>query len=251
MSDSRLPRLGSQIALAVAVLLLLGAVFCIVASRNGLINYIQAFTWLDYIARAGAVVLVAALVLFAISLFSRAGGAAYSGIATILLAAMVGSGSMYFNQAAPPEGPLMNDITTDLEDPPEFDAVVPLRPRGSNSVEYPGPETAANQRRVHPEVRPVMTDLPPEEAFERALEVGEAMGWNIVAQDASTGIFEAVATTTFFRFKDDVVVRVRPTAEGSRVDLRSHSRIGLSDLGKNAARIMEFRERFLSSTSDS
>ena len=74
------------------------------------------------------------------------------------------------------------------------------------------------------------------------------MRWNIVARNSESGIIEAVATTRFFRFKDDVVVRVRPTAEGSRIDLRSRSRIGLSDLGKNAARIMEFRSRFRSAS---
>lgn len=243
MGNSNLARLGSVAVFALAVVLLIGALFCIVGSRNGMISYIQAFTWLRYIALAGAALFVAAAVLFAAALRTPRGGAAYSGIAAALLAAMVGS--MYTNQAAPPEGPLMNDITTDLEDPPEFDAVIGLRPAGSNPAEYPGPETAANQRRVHPEVRPIETPLSPDAAFARALEVGEAMGWNIVAQDASTGIFEAVATTRFFRFKDDVVVRVRPTPDGSRVDLRSHSRIGRSDLGKNAARIMEFRERFM------
>lgn len=248
MSNSRLPRIGSATVLALAAVLLLGAVVCIVASRNDMISYIQAFTWLRYIGQAGAVLFVAAVVMFVLSLRSPAGGAAYSGLAALLLAAMVAS--MYLSQAAPPEGPLMNDITTDLEDPPEFDAVVPLRPPGSNPVEYPGPETAANQRRVHPEVQAIMTDLPPQEAFEHALAIGEDMGWNIVAQDASAGVFEAVATTTFFRFKDDVVVRVRPANGGSRVDLRSHSRIGRSDLGKNAARIMAFRERFLAGLPD-
>lgn len=249
MSDSRFARRGSAAVLGLAALLLLGAVFCIVASRTGLISYIQAFTWLGYIGQAGAVVLVAAVVLFALSLRSPAGGAAYSGLAALVLAAMVAS--MYMNQAAPPEGPLMNDITTDLEDPPEFNAVVPLRPEGSNPAEYGGPEVAANQREVHPEVQPIETGLPPDEAFGRALEVAEAMGWNIVAEDAEAGIIEAVATTRFFRFKDDVVVRVRPSAQGSRVDLRSHSRIGRSDLGKNAARIMEFRERFMAGLSGS
>lgn len=243
MSNSGLARLGSVTVFVLAVLLLLGAIFCIVASRNDMISYIQAFTWLGYIGRAGAALFIVAVVMFALSLLATRGGAAYSAVAAVLLAVMVGS--MYVNQAAPPEGPLMNDITTDLDDPPRFEAVIPLRPANSNPVEYGGAETAANQRRVHPEVQPIETSLPPDRAFDRALEIGAAMGWDIVAQDPSTGVFEAVATTRFFRFKDDIVVRVRPASEGSRVDLRSHSRIGRSDLGKNAARIMEFRERFL------
>jgi uncharacterized protein (DUF1499 family) len=70
------------------------------------------------------------------------------------------------------------------------------------------------------------------------------MGWNIVAANESAGVIEAVDTTTFFRFKDDIVIRVRPAGAGSRVDLRSHSREGLTDLGKNAARIKEYSTAF-------
>jgi uncharacterized protein (DUF1499 family) len=119
-----------------------------------------------------------------------------------------------------------------------------LRPEGSNPVEYGGAEVAANQRAVHPEVQPIITELPQDQAFARALQVAEDMGWDIVAQNASTGVIEAVDTTTFFRFKDDVVIRARPNGQGSRVDLRSRSRVGLSDLGKNAARIMEYADKF-------
>lgn len=245
MSYSRLPRLGAVTVLGLAVALLLGAILCIVAARNGTITYIQGFTWLRYIGYASAAVFVASIFTFGFTLGSRAGGSFRAGVAAVVLAAIVGS--LYINEAQPPTPPpvLINDITTDFEDPPEFDAVVPLRPANANPIEYPGPETAAQQRRAHPEVEPITTSLPPDEAFARAVETGEAMGWNIVAQDADAGRFEAVATTTFFRFKDDVVVRVRGTPDGSRVDLRSHSRVGLSDLGKNAARIMEFRRRFL------
>ena len=70
------------------------------------------------------------------------------------------------------------------------------------------------------------------------------MGWQIVADDDATGMIEAIDTTLLLRFKDDVVIRVVGTAEGSRVDVRSRSRVGRSDLGKNAARIREFIRRF-------
>ena len=63
------------------------------------------------------------------------------------------------------------------------------------------------------------------------------------ASIAQAGIVEATATTLFFRFKDDVVVRVRPDPArpgGSIVDMRSISRVGGSDVGVNAERIRAF-----------
>jgi len=138
----------------------------------------------------------------------------------------------------------MNDITTDLDDPPVFDAVIALRPQASNSIEYGGAEMAANQRRIHPEVMPIQSTLAPAQAFARALTVAGDLGWNIVAENAGSGIIEAIDTTPLFRFKDDIVIRIRPAEQGSRVDLRSHSRIGLTDLGKNARRIMQFTAAF-------
>jgi uncharacterized protein (DUF1499 family) len=69
------------------------------------------------------------------------------------------------------------------------------------------------------------------------------MQWEIVATDSSAGRIEATATTRVFRFKDDVVIRIRPRDSGSRLDIRSVSRIGGSDLGKNASRIRDFIAR--------
>jgi uncharacterized protein (DUF1499 family) len=241
MVDVKSPRTWSFVVLAIALLLVAGTAYAIIGSRNGLTDYRSAFTLLRQIGQVGAAVLVVAAITLVFAFRARQ-GVAYSAAATVVLAALVGS--MYLNQAAPPPGPLINDITTDLEDPPRFDAVVPLRPAGSNPVEYGGVEVAANQRAVHPEVQPIMSELPREQAFARALEVAEDMGWDIVSQDASAGVIEAVDTTTFFRFKDDVVIRLRPNGQGSRIDLRSRSRVGLSDLGKNAARIMQYAEKF-------
>jgi len=241
MVDLKSLRTWSLVVLAIALLLLAGTAYAIIGSRNGLTDYRSAFTLLRQIGQVGAGVLVVAAITLVFALRSRQ-GVAYSAAATVVLAALVGL--MYLNQAAPPAGPLINDITTDLEDPPRFDAVIPLRPEGSNPVEYGGAEVAANQRAVHPQVQPIITELPQDQAFARALQVAEDMGWDIVAQNASTGVIEAVDTTTFFRFKDDVVIRARPNGQGSRVDLRSRSRVGLSDLGKNAARIMEYADKF-------
>lgn len=140
--------------------------------------------------------------------------------------------------------PFIHDITTDTDDPPVFVAVLPLRADAANPPEYPGAEVAAQQREAYPEVQPIEAALTPAEAFARAEAVARDMGWEIVAAVPEEGRLEATATTFWFGFKDDVVIRVRPTAEGSRVDLRSKSRVGRSDVGANAARIRDFLEAF-------
>ena len=66
------------------------------------------------------------------------------------------------------------------------------------------------------------------------------MGWEVVDADVGTGVIEATDTTLWFGFKDDVVIRITPTTAGSRIDMRSLSRVGRSDVGANAARIRKF-----------
>jgi hypothetical protein len=122
--------------------------------------------------------------------------------------------------------PVHNDYTTDPQDPPAF-TVTPK----------PGPASA------WPELEGKVLEAPEEEAFERALRIANDMGWEIVKADAKAGHIEAVATTAWFGFKDDVVIRVRPEKGMSRVDVRSASRVGKSDLGANARRIKAYMKR--------
>jgi uncharacterized protein (DUF1499 family) len=121
---------------------------------------------------------------------------------------------------------------------PRIHDILPLRAGARNSADYGGPEVAAAQRRAYPEVRPLELTVPAAVAYARALAAARAMDdWEIVASDPASGRIEATATSSWFGFKDDVVVRVTPTAQGSRVDVRSASRVGRSDVGANAARI--------------
>ena len=106
--------------------------------------------------------------------------------------------------------------------------------------------TADAQRSGYPDIGPVDLAQTPAAAFDRALSVARAMGWTIVASDARTGRIEATATTAWFGFRDDVVIRVTPRGSGSRVDVRSHSRVGRGDLGANARRVRDFSARLRS-----
>jgi uncharacterized protein (DUF1499 family) len=136
--------------------------------------------------------------------------------------------------------PPINDITTDTANPPVYVAVLPLRAGAPVSADYPGAETAAKQQSAYPDIRPVELNVAPDVAYARALDTARSFGWAIDATDAASGRIEATATTPWFGFQDDIVIRVSPTATGSRVDIRSHSRVGRSDLGTNAARIRAF-----------
>jgi uncharacterized protein (DUF1499 family) len=125
--------------------------------------------------------------------------------------------------------PLIHDITTDIETPPQIPA-----------YEYEGAHIGELQRIAYPDIRPLEIALPPAQAFARALGLAQEFGWEIVAADQSAGRIEAVATTRWFGFKDDVVIRVASTGSGSRIDVRSRSRVGRGDIGTNAKRIQEF-----------
>ena len=163
---------------------------------------------------------------------------------TLVMSLLVMAGPAMFVQRA--RGvPAIHDITTDLDNPPVFVDMISIRAAGqaANPPEYGGVAVAAQQKAAYPDIAPLELNAPPAEAFAKALAAARAMGWEIVAEKASEGRIEATDTTAFFGFKDDVVVRVGATAAGSRIDVRSKSRVGRSDVGKNAARIRAYLER--------
>jgi uncharacterized protein (DUF1499 family) len=139
--------------------------------------------------------------------------------------------------------PPIHDITTDSADPPPFVALLPLRADAANPPDYGGETVAAQQRAAYPAVQPVQASLPPEQAFEAALATAQDQGWELVAAVPAEGRIEATDTTLWWGFTDDIVIRVRAEDSGSRIDIRSKSRVGLGDFGTNAARIEAFLER--------
>lgn len=137
--------------------------------------------------------------------------------------------------------PPIHDITTDTSDPPEFVAVAPLRADAPNPAAYDGPDVAEAQKEAYPDIRTaVFRNADAAAVMRAAREAAAQAGWEIVAFSEADGRLEATDTTFWFGYKDDVVVRVRATADGAELDVRSKSRVGLSDLGTNAARIRTF-----------
>jgi hypothetical protein len=125
--------------------------------------------------------------------------------------------------------PYINDVTTDPENPPQFSPAKPYEPH-----------FAELQRIGYPGLRALELAVPPAQAFARARAAAAQLGLEIATADEAAGRIEAVATTRWFGFKDDVAIRVAPAGAGSRVDVRSKSRLGRSDLGANAKRIQDF-----------
>lgn len=135
--------------------------------------------------------------------------------------------------------PAINDISTDLASPPPLVATLPLRRGASNPPAYPA-ASAPLQKAAFPDIEALVLPVPPGEAFRRADQVAMTMGWDIVARAPAEGRLEAVATSKWFGFRDDIVVRIRAQGTGSRIDIRSKSRIGEADLGGNVERVRAF-----------
>ncbi|MBL4602588.1 MAG: DUF1499 domain-containing protein [Emcibacteraceae bacterium] len=136
----------------------------------------------------------------------------------------------------------IHDVTTDMENPPEFIALLNA-PGRKNSFEYTI-ETAERQQAKFPWVKPILTNLSPDEAYARALFIAKELNWQIAQENPEAGRFEATDYTKWFNFNDDIVVRITAYEGGSRVDLRSLSRVGGSDHGLGAIRIMKFHKKF-------
>ena len=117
----------------------------------------------------------------------------------------------------PAKAPI-NDVSTDTQNPPAFSAVIPLRPESSSDIEYAGESAAAAQAAQYPDIKPITSSLPKAEAYDHALQLATDTGWEIIAQDTGSGIIEAVASTRFFKFTDDVIIRVSESGAQSIVE---------------------------------
>jgi uncharacterized protein (DUF1499 family) len=222
-----------------AVLLPLGAL----GHRLGIWSFGTGFVFLAAGAFLSVIVVLGGIVALIVAL--RTGreadrpllyiGLLIGGAIAVLVLAQVGTA-----RSVPP----IHNISTDVTDPPSFDVAMGLRGTDSNPVDYDAAKLASLQEAAYPRVKPIVSDRTVAESFDRALNVLNGMGIEVVNADPAAGRIEAVATSFWFGFKDDLVVRVRARGTGSVVDLHSVSRVGQSDLGVNAKRIEEFIDQF-------
>lgn len=224
----------------VALMALLAVAGAGPAFRTELVDLATAFT----LIRWGSILALVAMVL-ALALLLPAGNRVFRVLLAIIVLAIAIPAAWVpwsLRQQARTVPPI-HDISTDTENPPVFVAVAEARGPGDNDPAYPGERAAALQREAYPDIVPLALDVTVEHALDAAIMVMREFGWEVIDVDRDEGRVEATAQTFWFGFEDDVVVRVRPRDTGARVDVRSASRLGVSDLGVNAERVREFSER--------
>jgi hypothetical protein len=238
----------------IALFSLAATFVAIIIVRSGALDIVPALSTL-----AGALVLACAAILLAlcsgIVIWRDGVGGGRQALTALLIGFALIAYPLYLGVKAY-RLPAIYDITTDPIDPPQFDAIARLRPRDANPVAYAGLYAAELQNAAYPDIAPDETTATPQEAYTAAMKVIAKRRWRVVdarppqtalpraagarqPQESSVrdGIIEAVARTPILGFRDDVVVRVRATTDGSRIDVRSASRYGRNDLGTNAARV--------------
>lgn len=244
------PRNLSRVAVLLSVGGVIAALIASVGSGAGLWHFGTGFAVLRYAFYAAVAGGVLALILIVAGLVRRTGAGKLNLLA--LVVALLFSAYLLQLVSTARSVPAIHDATTNLEDLPAFTAL-PLRADYLEDVPDEGrPELArldpenrwkTIHRQAYGDLRTVRVPASVAQTTERAARLARSRGWNIAKVDPQAGIVEATATSTFFRFKDDVVVRVWPDPQGqgsALVDMRSISRVGGSDVGMNAKRIRGF-----------
>jgi uncharacterized protein (DUF1499 family) len=222
---------------------IVGALIAALGSASGMWPFgmgLKALRYLFFISLAGVVLGIYAR-------FQRKGRHMMAAVAILLGLAFSGYLLSLYRTAT--MVPAIHDASTDLIDPPAF-VTLPLRKDNLESIPDQGrpgwkaippiERWRALHGEAYPDLKPVRLAMPPDQAIKRAEALARDRGWVIASSDPQAGHLEATATTRFFRFKDDVIVRARPDPAGSIVDVRSVSRVGRSDLGMNAKRVRKF-----------
>lgn len=217
----------------------------------GLSDFRQGFGFLQIVNAwspwiAGGTFVVALGILIGSMVFSIESGRRLCALA---LVGTLSASLAYFvpESFRPSDGiPPIHDITTNPSNPPVYVAIAPLRADAANSMEYgsgqdmTAEKLTAFQQSAYPDIIPQRFSGSVEEVFANALAAMESLGWEIVESNLREGRIEATDTTFWFRFKDDVVVYISREGRETVLNARSLSRVGISDVGKNAERLREF-----------
>jgi len=240
----------------VALFSLVTAFIGVIIVRSGALDVVPAVSTL---AGALALAIVAILLAFGagIMIWRDGLGGLREAVTAVLIGLALIAYPAYFVVRAY-QLPAIYDVTTDPIDPPQFDVIARLRPRDANPITYEGLYAAELQHAAYSDIEAEQTTATPQEAFDAAIKVITKRRWRVVnarppaqglpptrvsnpraPQDltARDGVIEAVTRSPILGFREDVVVRIRTTNDGTRIDARSASRYGRSDFGSNATRV--------------
>jgi uncharacterized protein (DUF1499 family) len=242
-------RLGLWLAIVVTILAILSPIGYRLGWWGVPIALLQMIKWAIYLGIPAFVLSLIALV------FGRGGARATSDGRSVraapktshaltgLVLSLIFGGFPLYQYSKVARLPYIHDITTDTEKPPAFVALAASRKAAPNGADYKGAEIAKQQKAAYPDVVPFDSKLPPAELFAKAESVARALNWEVVNATPAEGRLEATQTSLIYAFKDDVVLRIGPREGGSRLDIRSMSRVGRSDVGVNAARIRAYFDK--------
>jgi Protein of unknown function (DUF1499) len=258
----------SQLAIwarRVAFFSLAATLIAIIVVRSGALEIVPALSTL-----AGALVLAVVAILLALGATISIWFKGVGGLREAITAFFIGFALIAYPLFLGVKGyrlPAIHDVTTDPIDPPRFEVIARLRPRDANPIAYEGLYAAQLQHDAYSDIEPDLTDNTPQEAYNAAMKVIAKRKWYVVdarppqgggpqlvdtrpppsprsqpqpppaPPPVRDGYIEAIARTPILGFRDDVVVRVRPTGDGARIDVRSASRYGRHDFGTNANRV--------------
>ena len=224
----------------------------VIIARSGMLDIIPALvTFAAGLALAVAAILIA-FAAFAVIWRSGLGGLGQAVTGLLIGLALCAYPAFLVIRAY--KMPVIADVSTDPVDPPRFEAITRIRTRQANSVAYAGLATPELVRATYPDVEPLDVALPPSGAYAAVLAALAKRKDNVIAPlwrviderppiaGTRDGYIEAIAYTPIMGFRDDVVIRVRPTRGGSRIDVRSASRYGRWDFGVNAKRVQRLLE---------
>jgi hypothetical protein len=245
-------RWGGRLTVLAAILCfgaVAAAVLAAVGSGNGMWHFRIGFMILRYAGYAAILGIVLAVIAIFLVRRVRPRLMLINLLAIVVAGAFVGfAGNLYLTAQ---RVPAIHDITTNLDDYPRYYRLTVREDNLAHIPDMDRPDFArlpprerwkAVHRAYYGDIRTIRLASSPADTLARAHWLAQNKGWEVVTFDPENGILEAVDTSRFFRFKDNIVVRVRPgpQGQGSLVDMRSMSRVGVSDIGVNARRVRDF-----------
>ena len=184
-----------------------------------------------------------------------------AGIVAVLVTAAAGmaAGGLYGRAMQREDLPPIHDVQTDWNLPVAFtEATLKEREKagavkvrddamiGEDHGRWSGMSFAEAQGKFFDDVKPLVLQAPEPQVTRAAAKAAERMGWTVTKTDPDSGVVEAVYRSAWYELVYDIAIRVMPeTTGGSRVDVRSTSRVAGHDMGENAALVKQFLDEIV------